>query len=667
MKLHKITIQNFRSILNEELEINSNCIGLIGLNESGKSNVLNAIKLVDERFRPSQKDISKITKKFPSANFHFKLEDHEVAEFKKQAENYFTTSIEPEGSVQVQIADVDGLIVSVKFEQANQSTKRSVDINFPFKVKFRGNILARIKDAKIPEGTVVPMTYEDGTSDNVPLDSIEYAAASIVREDLLKYFEPLDEDVLKRELVAELSERLLERLPQVIFWEYQEQYLLPSEITYDDFIKDDDPYKNSIPLYNILLLSTLLEHGSLEELKDKIAAWRNDSSQRRKDSRIITERVNTYIKGIWSDYDQELNVELEETKITIHINDPRSSQKNYYEMEARSQGFKTFISFILTIAADVENEFVSNFILLLDEPETHLHPSGVRYMRDELLKLSDKGNYIFFATHSIFMIDRLNLPRHIIVSKENELTKLTKVERNNFLQEAVMYEAMGTQIDEFSIGAKNIVFEGGLDLKLFDFVINKCHENKGVVKQIQDFDQWNGGGTKKIESFFTSKILPKNSEWIIILDNDSPAQILARNLDARFKDSPHNNVSCYHYSNVPNQELEDILPKKFIESAINNAISELNVNTPFPVNLDLPKTISSIVAEFKSKNSFNTEQNNLFEQQFKKNLEEIVSEELSRIETEMTSKRDRTDEFKMVFDRYYKFIDDFLGKNESKQ
>ncbi|GAG95151.1 unnamed protein product, partial [marine sediment metagenome] len=42
MKLKKIYFDAFKSFLRKELEINDNCIGLVGINESGKSNLLYA-------------------------------------------------------------------------------------------------------------------------------------------------------------------------------------------------------------------------------------------------------------------------------------------------------------------------------------------------------------------------------------------------------------------------------------------------------------------------------------------------------------------------------------------------------------------------------------------------------------------------------------------------
>ena len=90
------------------------------------------------------------------------------------------------------------------------------------------------------------------------------------------------------------------------------------------------------------------------------------------------------------------------------------------------------------------------------------------------------------------MIDRAKLERHVIVKKDYESTNLIPVERSNILQEAVLYEAIGTTIDEFSIRYKNIIFEGDIDRYIFDFYQRNCIDKN----RFSEYELHNGGGTK---------------------------------------------------------------------------------------------------------------------------------------------------------------------------
>jgi predicted ATP-dependent endonuclease of OLD family len=392
-----------------------------------------------------------------------------------------------------------------------------------------------------------------------------------------------------------------------------------------------------------------------EKIIEKIGEWKKDSSARRKDATIVTEDINRYIKKIWHDFDQNLKIELEENKITIHIHDPQSDVGNFYEMESRSQGFKTFISFMLTIAAEMETEVINNCILLLDEPETHLHPSGVRFMREEMMKLS-KDNYVFFATHSIFMIDRNNIKRHLLVKKESELTKIIAVDRNNFIQESVIYEALGTTVDEFSIRSKNIVFEGRMDLVLFEYFINQCMQKKGNI--LLDYELHDAGGCKNIVQFFKNKTIPKESEWTIVLDSDSPG----RNVPVEIKkvNIGSLNINYQYYSSDEGTELEDILPELIIKEAISKLESAMSLTIKHGFIIDPGKTISKNIHDYIYKNGFDSP--NVFEASFKSTLIDLIIDKLSSIkETTIVKRRSA---FISLFTQYNEFLKKFF---ESKK
>ena len=56
MKLTSVQIKNFRSIKNIEINFDPSCRILVGINESGKSNILNALALLSDDYDPVKKD-----------------------------------------------------------------------------------------------------------------------------------------------------------------------------------------------------------------------------------------------------------------------------------------------------------------------------------------------------------------------------------------------------------------------------------------------------------------------------------------------------------------------------------------------------------------------------------------------------------------------------------
>ncbi len=56
MRLHHVDIKNFRLLGDVQVEINPTCRVLVGINESGKSNILRALSLLSKDYQPVEKD-----------------------------------------------------------------------------------------------------------------------------------------------------------------------------------------------------------------------------------------------------------------------------------------------------------------------------------------------------------------------------------------------------------------------------------------------------------------------------------------------------------------------------------------------------------------------------------------------------------------------------------
>ena len=150
------------------------------------------------------------------------------------------------------------------------------------------------------------------------------------------------------------------------------------------------------------------------------------------------------------------------------------SESNEYAFQQRSDGFKRFVAFLLTISAQSASGALENCLILIDEPDTGLHPSSARYLRDELLKISER-NTVVFSTHSIFMIDHHQINRHLIVKKENEITTIEEASEGNTVKEEVIFNAINYSVFEH-LKEFNIIVEGWRDKKLFEIATEK-HED----------------------------------------------------------------------------------------------------------------------------------------------------------------------------------------------
>src|SRR5690348_12551930 len=82
MKLSKVVIENFRSIEEATIALRPRCRVLVGINESGKSNILKALSLLDPNVKISPEDLRESSHNQPPVSegevmFHFSLEEED--------------------------------------------------------------------------------------------------------------------------------------------------------------------------------------------------------------------------------------------------------------------------------------------------------------------------------------------------------------------------------------------------------------------------------------------------------------------------------------------------------------------------------------------------------------------------------------------------------------
>ena len=185
----------------------------------------------------------------------------------------------------------------------------------------------------------------------------------------------------------------------------------------------------------------------------------------------------------------------------------------------RSDGFKRFVSFLLMISVNVKTDRIRNTLLLIDEPETSLHPSGARYLRDELINISRK-NYVVYSTHSIFMIDNENIERHYIVKKKDEITSVESAKESSVTDEEVIYNALKSSV--FSVlKQKNLIFEGWKDKHLFRVALGSA--NTSLKRKYKDVGTCHVKGASMVK-FMTPMIELADRKCLIVSDSDRQAK-----------------------------------------------------------------------------------------------------------------------------------------------
>lgn len=521
MKLKQAIIRNFRSIDEVVIDFAPSCRILVGLNESGKSNILKALALLDGS-TPSSSDLRRKVKGDPPiqprdsfVRFVFQLEDDEREQVRANTmEQILTTRHNPRVSI------VNG---SRKDLAAFCSMSR-----------YREGLY----DVYIQEGTtessyrqLEPAELLDGTTElldgwkTVAEDCPEHITVNLAGEDvqLTDYrlvrpgdFPDIEDEYLRDASIVHLTsivgeqirEIVAEKLPEVRFWEYDKGNVLPPSKNIEEFKADPD---SCMPLRNMFSLA------GYENIAESIDAhYKRDEPQMFVDFlEDIADSTTRYFRGAWKEHrDVSFNLTYNGADIIPSI----LGGKTRYRMQDRSDGFKRFVTFMLMISAAVKADNLSNTLLLIDEPEIGLHPTGARYLRDELIKVS-KSNHVVYSTHSIFMIDPDNIGRHCIVTKDNEKTAASREDGGNFVDEEVLYQALGFSVFEI-LKQKNIIFEGWRDKHLFEVALKKATpETKDALKGI---GRCHSRGAKGVGAI-TPMVELAGRDYIVVSDSDEVA------------------------------------------------------------------------------------------------------------------------------------------------
>src|SRR3989344_4548926 len=408
MKLTSLTIKNFRSIEDETFTIaevdGTHTFTLIGINESGKSSFLKAISLVD-------KDDEKVI--FPK-DFFDESEPISVTldyQFELQDEKDLKSTLVEKGFEKDIIAKIkiDKVSICATIDAVPNSSKKVFD-----QLVFQKNI------------------FEDYTlQGDKPVKKDPQQAQEDF--DLEKYFE------------AQLPKYFWEISHRIVFWKSDSKHLINEQINLDTFVTD--PKNTSIPLINCFELAGV----SQDDIAVQISKLKTDSAEINNLQEKLGDKVTAHIKKVWPNHPVKIKFQINNSSLSFLVEDEKVKYKSK-TTEQRSDGFRQFISFLLTVSAESATNQLSNSLLLLDEPETHLHPQAQEYLKDELIKITrnEENNIVFFATHSNHIIDKDHIERCFRLSKQsNRKTKIDKIELGKTSYSEANYEVFGIQSSDY--------------------------------------------------------------------------------------------------------------------------------------------------------------------------------------------------------------------------
>lgn len=213
----------------------------------------------------------------------------------------------------------------------------------------------------------------------------------------------------------------------------------------------------------LLIDAAGIDQQAFVELQDAIRSGREGQVEAIIGAMNSAIKENLNVQRWWSqDRDFELLVEAREHELAFTILDRTGSKYSFGE---RSQGLRFFLSYFVQLTAHrLKNRKPD--ILLLDEPDAFLSSVGqqdlMRVLHDYALPEDDgQQSQVVYVTHSPFLIDK-NAPHRIRVldkGSEDEGTRVVRDAANNRYEP--LRSSIGANLAETTfIGGKNLFVEG---------------------------------------------------------------------------------------------------------------------------------------------------------------------------------------------------------------
>lgn len=570
MILTGISISNFKSIDKVNFVVqklkNSYTTILVGLNETGKSNLLDAISY-EQKPNISLKfdDIKNLNSNEKYVDLYFDLAFDDTQSAIKILENNIVFSPKTKNIINLFIPSVRKNVYMGNDNEFKVIYDKSVDIN------------------KIIEEQCCYMPLVSSASGKI----FEVRKIDELKDGEDKSFIPLTEENIKDILDKCFNTYLEANDLKVSVWKAEDKYIITKPVNLTEFSSN---IETSIPLKNIFYIAG---YDTIDKIKSAISGLANSGRNRSFLEKKLSSSVSEYLNRVWKEHPVNLDIRIEKDLTLEVLVKDKTDEFNSYNIKERSQGFRQFISLILSISISNEKNKLRNTIIVIDEPENHLHPSGIRYMRDELLKIG-QNNYVFVATHSNFMIDKKEMKRHYIVKKDIH-TNILQIEKEKDLSDdEILKDAFGISILKDFLSPHKILVEGMSDKQLLQKAIDK-------IDNTFCFNISNGKGDNicSISSILNMENIPV----LVLLDDDSAGQRNKKEILKIKGVFNANNVKTIRDLNaeiIENGTIEDTLDENYIISSANKVLSTFKLKIK---NDDINAPIMESIKAFLYKNN----------------------------------------------------------------
>lgn len=493
MKIVNFKIENYRAIESVELNLNFSMNPIIGINESGKTSILQALLSFDKtRDRLNQgehlsfqnKYSTKDTKNcFIEASLY--LDEEEFEELIK----YISVKTSSEDYEKVCLLKDEKIKLKRCLDNKNYLYENTI-----LDEKLC-NKIANFLVSKLPT-----ILYFDDFTDRVP-EKVEfpdeYKLDGKLKSNKLREWQEIIEEIFKR---AEA-----------------------------DGI-DDNPLKDYMNIEDQDRKDDILSDIQATLNKEIIDEWR---------------KIKKSSKSLADDSEElELEIVHRDNVFEFKVRDKAfQGKRRTFSISERSKGFQWFFNYMVKLKFNPNyKKSLENSIFLLDEPGSYLHSSAQGELLAELKRVSKK-NSIIYCTHSQFLLNPEIIRLGSIKIAEKKESKVYLENYGNYKSSmdkgalTPVYQALQLNFANDYLG-NVIITEGITDFYLFKMI--QTHTSK-INKEIKFIPSLGASQSTSLISL----ALSYSKDFLIFLDNDKAGRKSLKQYQKQFGDSIERNSFIY--------------------------------------------------------------------------------------------------------------------------
>jgi len=475
MQFQKFIIKGYRAIEHTEVSISNNLIPIIGVNESGKTTILQAILAFDRMSDTTQR------------GEHLRYQNRYNLSEKQRATISAEVLVEDE-------KEIEKIIALLDLDKQDPVTRQ----------------LKKLYEAKEP--LILTRSFPGK----------KYSLANI--------------ECSKVALNQELAEQIYALLPFVLYFDdFSDR--VPTEIVFN--LDPADPTKYSAQKINrsdewhsiieevfrrndstladfLAMRSESNKKGLIADLQDAL------------DKEIVSEwkeLIRKYGKGFGEeseDLSLELKVVPSEDKLTFQfeVEDRATSKARFFNITERSKGFQWFFNFIMKLKFNPKYlRTQDGAIYLLDEPGSYLHATAQEQLLGKLADISQE-NTILYCTHSQYLLDPdvVNIAKINIARKSKGSINALPYKSSGFVEDqgalTTLYKALHMKVPYVNSPDLQIISEGITEFYLFKLL--QKYGDKLINSKISFVP---GSGAKQLSSLI-SYAVAFSKDYRVLLDSD---------------------------------------------------------------------------------------------------------------------------------------------------